>query len=75
MKIQYASMYAPSLAELSLVQEAGTGLVPWAGDFAIHWQSSFGVITIEVCDGQVYVNGDLVQPAASALISYAAGAS
>ncbi len=75
MNVQCTSMNAPSLAELSLVQEAGAGLVPWAGDFAIHWQSSFGLITIEVRDGQVYVNGDLVQPAASAFTRDAAVAS
>jgi hypothetical protein len=66
MNVQFTSMNAPSLAELTLVKEAGAGLVSWAGDFAVHWQSAFGVITIEVRDGQVYVNGDLVQPAVSA---------
>lgn len=63
MDVQCTSMNAPSLAELRLVQEAGIGLVRKPGDFAVHWQSAFGVITIEVRDGQVYVNGDLVLPA------------
>lgn len=63
MNVQCTSMNAPSLAELSLVQEAGAGVEPWAGDFAVHWQSAFGAITIEVRDGQVYVNDDPVLPA------------
>jgi hypothetical protein len=34
---------------------------PQPGDFVVHWQSSFGVIVIEVRGGHVYVNGDLVE--------------
>lgn len=57
-------MSAPSVAELNLVREAGVGATPWLGDCVVHWQSAFGLIIVEVRTGQVFVNGDLVQPAA-----------
>ncbi|MBE7940101.1 MULTISPECIES: hypothetical protein [Ramlibacter] len=56
-------MEAPSHAELAQVQAVSGST---AGDVLVHWQSSFGLITIEVRQGQVYVNGSLVQLAGDA---------
>jgi hypothetical protein len=52
-------MEAPSDAELAQVKAASGSA---AGDVIVHWQSGFGLITIEVRQGQVYVDGALVQP-------------
>lgn len=54
-------MEAPSEVELRQVRSAS--LAPVVGDVVVHWQSRFGLITIEVRGGQTYVNGDLVEPA------------
>lgn len=51
-------MEAPSKAEMHEVLSASVGGQP--GDVAVRWQSTFGLIVIEVRGGQVYVNGDLV---------------
>lgn len=55
-------MEAPSKIELQEVRSASLGAE--VGDVVVRWQSSFGLITIEVRQGQVYVNGALVEPAA-----------
>lgn len=56
-------MEAPSEVELQEIRS--TSLLPaGTGDVVVHWQSSFGLITIEVRQGRVYVNGALVEPAA-----------
>jgi hypothetical protein len=52
-------MEAPSAAELKLLAASADGQ---AGDVVVHWQSAFVLIVIEVRGGQVYVNGDLVEP-------------
>ena len=52
-------MEAPSAAELKLLAASADGQ---AGEVVMHWQSAFGLIVIEVRSGQVYVNGDLVEP-------------
>jgi hypothetical protein len=57
-------MKTPSAAELHELRSAcadGGGR-----DVAVHWQSAFGLIVIEVRQGRTYVNGDLVQPAPGA---------
>lgn len=59
-------MEAPSHAELTQVKAASGSA---AGDVVVHWQSSFGLITVEVRQGQVYVNGALVQPAGAAAVA------
>lgn len=53
-------MDAPSQEELNSLQTAGR--TP-QGDSVVHWQSAFGLIIIEVRHGQVFVNGEPVQPA------------
>lgn len=53
-------MEAPSQAEMHEVQSAGARAQ--AGDVVVHWQSAFGLVVIEVREGQTYVNGDLVEP-------------
>jgi hypothetical protein len=57
------SMNAPSQVELTQVSGAGTKQRP--EDYVVHWHSSFGLVVIEVRQGQVFVNGDLVRPAAT----------
>lgn len=52
-------MEAPSAAELKLLAASADRQ---AGEVVVHWQSPFGLIVIEVRSGQVYVNGDLVEP-------------
>jgi hypothetical protein len=54
-------MKAPFLPELHAFHAASTGAQP--GDFVVQWQSSFGLVVIEVRGEQVYVDGKLVQPA------------
>ena len=56
-------MEPPSHAELAEVKAASGST---AGDVVVQWHSSFGLITIEVRQGQVYVNGALVQPVRAA---------
>lgn len=58
-------MEAPSNNELQQVRSASLG--PAVGDVVVHWQSSFGLITIEVRQGRVYVNGALWNPPRSSL--------
>lgn len=57
-------MEAPSEVELQQVRSASLG--PSVGDVVVQWQSSFGLIIIEVRHGRVYVNGALVEPADAA---------
>lgn len=52
-------MEAPSEVELKLLTASEAGQ---PADFVVHWQTAFGLIVIEVQGGQVYVNGDLVEP-------------
>ena len=54
-------MDAPSPEELNSLRRAAgqTG----GADTAVHWQSAFGLILIETRGGQVFVNGQFVQPA------------
>lgn len=52
-------MEGPSEVELQQVRSASLGA--HAGDVLVHWQSAFGLIVIEVRQGQTYVNGDLVE--------------
>lgn len=54
-------MDAPSQVELDSLQAAGRA--PAQADSVVHWQSAFGLITIETRGGQVFVNGERVQPA------------
>jgi hypothetical protein len=54
-------MDAPSQEELSSLR-AAAARTP-AADPVVHWHSAFGLIVIEVIGEQVFVNGDLVQPA------------
>ena len=58
-------MNAPSATELKLVRQAEEVRAPAAlpGDYVVHWRSSFGDIVIEARGEQVFVNGELVQPA------------
>lgn len=59
-------MEAPSKAELNQVLSAsGAGQ---SGDVVVRWQSTFGLIVVEVRGGQVYVNGDLVERARDKVI-------
>ena len=60
MRVQYT--HGQALARTSaILQDVADAK---AGDHqAVHWQSAFGLIIIETRGGQVFVNGDLVQPA------------
>ena len=48
--------------ELESVPEAGAN----STDMTVLWHSAFGEILIEVKEGEVFVNGEKVQPAGSA---------
>jgi hypothetical protein len=52
-------MGPPFEAELNQVRTVDTG--GRAEDVVVHWQSAYGLILIEVRNGQAYVNGDLVE--------------
>ena len=56
-------MEAPSEIELQQVRAATAARPP--GDVVVHWHAAFGLIVLEVRSGQVYVNGDLVEPASA----------
>lgn len=53
------AMDAPSQEELESIRAAGQSS---PSDSVVHWQSAFGLVIIEVRDGRVFVNGDLVEP-------------
>lgn len=55
-------MNALSRPEVRHVHAVTAG-APAGSNYVLRWQSSFGVILIEVRDGLVFVNGDFVQPA------------
>jgi len=54
-------MDAPSQAELDSLRAASERM--GVADSVVHWHSAFGLVVIEVRSGQVFVNGDLVEPA------------
>jgi hypothetical protein len=64
MGVQYR-MVATSQVELQQIQQATHAATPPGAqrDVVVHWQSAFGLIIIEVRNEQVFVNGELVQPA------------
>lgn len=56
-------MDAPSAVELDEVRAAGAVAPPGSGDVVVRWQSAYGVVLIEVRHGEVFVNGERVEPA------------
>lgn len=58
MNVQYR-MNAAVCSEFASVAAAASG----HAELRVVWQSQFGDILIEVRDGAVFVNGDLVEPA------------
>jgi hypothetical protein len=57
-------MDGPSAVELDEVRAASAGVSPGSGNMVVRWQSTYGLIVIQVRHGEVFVNGERVEPAA-----------
>ncbi|MCG2593000.1 hypothetical protein LZ009_09425 [Ramlibacter sp. XY19] len=55
-------MDVPSQVELNRIRAASARAGANSGDVTVHWQSTFGLIVIEVRGGEVFVNGERVEP-------------
>jgi hypothetical protein len=56
-------MAALSQVELNRVRAESAQAGASSVNVVVHWQSAFGLIVIEVRSGEVFVNGDWVEPA------------